>query len=66
MAKSRRQISHMLHPIDKDVRLLSIASDIEVLNAQVERDHLGGLENPLKLRHLMITFSFFHLDHLAQ
>jgi hypothetical protein len=58
MAKSRRQISHMLHPIHKDERLLSIASDIEVLNCQVERDHLGRLENFLKLRHLMITFSF--------
>jgi hypothetical protein len=31
----------MFHPIDKDERLLNIASDIEVLNAQVERYHLG-------------------------
>jgi hypothetical protein len=63
MAKSRRQISHiMLHPIHKDERLLSIASDIEVLNAQVERDHLGRLiiENFLKLRHSIITFSFIY------
>jgi hypothetical protein len=33
MAKSQRQINHMFHPIDKDERVLSIPSDIEVLNA---------------------------------
>ena len=31
----------MFHPIDKEKRLMSIASDIEVLNAQVERDCHG-------------------------
>lgn len=30
----------MFHPIDKDDKLFSIACDIEVLNAQVERDCL--------------------------
>ena len=33
----------MFHPIDKDERLLSVASDIEVLNAQIERDRLGNI-----------------------
>jgi len=33
----------MFHPIDKDERLLSVAGDIEVLNAQVERDRLGNI-----------------------
>ena len=33
-------INHMFHPIDKDERLLNVASDIEVLDAQVERYHL--------------------------
>ena len=46
MAKSQRQIDLMFHPIDKDERLLSIASVIEVLNAQ-ERDGLGRIgESP--------------------
>ena len=31
----QRQINHMFHPMDKDVKLLSVASDIEVLIAQV-------------------------------
>ena len=43
MAKSQRQISHMFHLIDKDERLLSIASGIEVMNAQVERNCLGKI-----------------------
>ena len=42
MAKSQRQINHMFHPIDKDEDFLSVASDIEVWNAQVERDCLGN------------------------
>ena len=33
----------MFHPTDKDERLLSFASDIEVLNAQVERDCFGKI-----------------------
>ena len=33
----------MSHPIGKNKRLLSITSDIEVLNAQVERDCLGKI-----------------------
>ena len=37
MAKSQKQINHMFHSIDKDERLLSFASDMEVLNAQVKR-----------------------------
>ena len=40
MAKSQKQINHVFHLIDKDERLLSIASDIEVLNTQAERDCL--------------------------
>ena len=35
MAKGQRQINHMFHPIDKDMRLLSVDNDIEVLIAQV-------------------------------
>ena len=31
----------MLHLIDNDERLSSVASDIELLNAQAERDRLG-------------------------
>ena len=43
MAKSQRQINFMFHPIDKDERLLSFASDIEVLSSGVERDCLGKI-----------------------
>jgi hypothetical protein len=49
---------------EKDERLLSIASDIEVLNTQVERDW-RRLENVLKSRCLGDCF-FFPLGHLAQ
>ena len=35
MAKRQRQINHMFHPIDKDMRLLSVDNDIEVLIVQV-------------------------------
>ena len=31
----------MFHIIDKDERLLSVASDIESLNPQADRDFLG-------------------------
>lgn len=34
MAKRQRQIGHIFHLIDKNVRIWSIANDIEVLNAQ--------------------------------
>ena len=43
MAKSQRKINDMFHPLDKGERLLNVASDIEVLNAQVERDFLGKI-----------------------
>jgi hypothetical protein len=44
---------------------LSIASGIEILTAQAERDYLEFfLENVLKFRHFDDYF-FSHLDHLA-
>ena len=43
MAKSQRQTSHIFHLIEKDERLLSIASDIEVLKTQIERNCLGKI-----------------------
>ena len=39
----------MSHPIDKDERLLSIASEIDFLDAQVGRDRLGKIENFSKI-----------------
>ena len=51
MAKTAWQISNMFHPIDKDQRLLSIASDIKVLNAWVEKTALERLEKFLKFSH---------------
>jgi hypothetical protein len=38
MAKNHKQINHKVRPIDKDETLLSVARDIEVLNAQIKRD----------------------------
>jgi hypothetical protein len=38
MAKRQRRISRIFHPVDKDERLFNVASDIEVLNTQLERD----------------------------
>ena len=58
IAKSHMQINHKFHPIDKDERLLSIASDIKVLNTQLERDW-RRLENFLNFRGLMIVFPSF-------
>lgn len=49
MAKRQRQINHLFHFIDKHERLLSVASDIKVLNAQVKRDCLGKIGEPLKM-----------------
>jgi hypothetical protein len=48
MAKSQTQINHVFHPIYKDERISSVASDIEVWTAQVEkRDRLGKIgESP--------------------
>ena len=43
MAKSHMKINHVFHRLDKGERLLNIASDIEVLNAQVEGDFLGKI-----------------------
>jgi hypothetical protein len=40
---------HMFHPIDKDERLLSVASDIEIVNVQVERDYLGKIGEFLEI-----------------
>ena len=40
---------HMFHPIDKDERLLSVASDIEILNFPVERDCLGKIGEFLEI-----------------
>ena len=48
MANSQKQINHMFHTIDKDERLLSVASDIKPLNAQVEKDRLGKIGEPSK------------------
>ena len=43
MAKSQRPINHMFQFIDKDERLLNVASDTEASNAEVERDLLGEI-----------------------
>lgn len=48
MAKRQRQINHLFHFLNKHVRLLSVASDIKVLNAQVKRDYLGKIGEPSK------------------
>ena len=55
MTKRQRQINHYFCPIDKDVRLLSVACDIEVLNAP----------NFLKLKHFN-NYVSFPLGHLTQ
>jgi hypothetical protein len=49
MAKSHSQVSHMFHLTEKDERLLSIASDIEVLKAHVERNCLGKIGHFLEI-----------------
>lgn len=43
MVKNQKQFSHMFHLIDKDESLLSVASDIEVLIAQFDKDCLGKI-----------------------
>jgi len=43
MAKIQRQILRIFHPIDKDERLLSVANNLEVLNAHVEGDCVGNI-----------------------
>ena len=55
----------MFHPIDKDQRLLSVASDIEVLNAWVEKITLERLKNFLQFSHHDDYFSF-HLGNPTQ
>lgn len=47
-AKSQSEISFMFHPMDKDERLLSVANDIEVLNAKLRGIALERLENHRK------------------
>jgi hypothetical protein len=55
----------MFHSIDEDERLLSIASDIEGLNAKLRATVLGRLENIVKFRRFD-DYLFFHVGRLVQ
>jgi hypothetical protein len=49
MAKNQRQINHMLQPINEVERLLSIASDFEVLTTVVEKDYFVKIKEYPKI-----------------